>query len=752
VNRDVDTRAGSEFATGYAAALRAHVADPGEGGLRAAYEFGRRALASGFSMLDLVAIHLECRRQLVAEMGVANLRHMDDFLAEALASFDVTQEELVESQRAAETERQRADWLGALTDVYTAISAKPTLDERLDEVCVQAKLFLGAVDAQLVFGGEADDERPPGDVIEAELRGGGILRVMAAPGRSWTDANRIALHQLATLISAPVDDARRLQLSRWAGEVGRLLGGHADPDEMIARLHGRVAAEIGASWIRLVRDGEDPDLLAEARSVVEAAHSSGEAAFENLPEAGPTKACAGLPLGDERHVPDVLVVGFDSTQPFDDIQRAFLVDVSGRVNAALERSAAYARERTIRRHAEEVAARLRQLEELAADLGRAATRRRVALLLLRRAVATTSAAGGAVIATRHRDVQVLAASGPFRRGSALAESVSAVVEVIQSAGASDGRLAIPIAELPEPARSSLRALGMEFVVGLRMAVGAAEVGLLVLGWPAATDIDNEIELLQAQVDITAPNLLRAERFDVEHDIAETLQRSIIELPPLTLPGIDWSVFYRTGSAGLAGGDWYDVIAIDDEHVALAIGDIVGRGVQAAASMGQVRSATRALAGVVADPAQLLTVLDRTAAGTGHGRYSSLAYAVLEVPSGTLSHSLAGHLPPALRHADGSVELLAEGRGGLLGADTERCSASSTLNPGTQVVMYTDGLVERRGESIDAGLERLLDVLAGPHLSPAELCRTLVERLLPDSDADDESDDVAILVVEVVAIP
>jgi serine phosphatase RsbU (regulator of sigma subunit) len=246
--------------------------------------------------------------------------------------------------------------------------------------------------------------------------------------------------------------------------------------------------------------------------------------------------------------------------------------------------------------------------------------------------------------------------------------------------------------------------------------------------------------------MAGPVLQRAERYDLEHDIADTLQLSILARPSVALPDVRWSVLYRAGSAGLAGGDWYDLFALDDHRLAIAMGDVVGQGVQAAAVMGQLRSAIRAMGVLIGDPGSLVAAADDYVRTTGHGEYSSMTYIVLDTRTGELHHAVAGHPPPLLRLPDGSTELLTTGRGPLLGIDGERATATRHIERGTLLLLYTDGLVERRGESVDVGLARLeASVAAAPvGLEPEELCSTVASQLLPPNQA---VDDVAIVAVE-----
>jgi serine phosphatase RsbU (regulator of sigma subunit) len=309
--------------------------------------------------------------------------------------------------------------------------------------------------------------------------------------------------------------------------------------------------------------------------------------------------------------------------------------------------------------------------------------------------------------------------------------------------------AFTLADLAPPAGRYLESLGVRAINRYPVVARPSEATvLLVASSDPAGAAPADDELVRAQVGIAGPNLMRAERYDEEHDIANTLQRSMLAVPPLSMPALRWAVYYRAGSAHLAGGDWYDLVAIDSQRIGIAVGDIVGRGIEASASMGQLRSATRALAGRVTDPAELLSELDNFASTTGHGRDSSVAYALVDTDRELINVSLAGHPPPVIRTPDGRATLFEGGRGPLLGWGNRRRSGVRRIEPGTQVVFYTDGLVERRDETLDVGLGRLLESVAALDgtLPPAGVCEALIDRLALGSD-ESRRDDIAVVAVE-----
>ena len=749
------------FAAEYSAGLRGYVDQPDAPGLKVAEELGRLACDVDLSMLQLVGMHLEVRRGVVFERGVEHLANLDEFLSTVLAAFDTDQSRNVDPRRES-ADRGRLEWLRGLSDAYIAIASGDTIDERLSEVCAQAKRFLAAADTRLVFGRQAEPAEQTGrDEIHAHLLGSaGVLTVIAPPGRRWTEAERTALQKLAALISAPINDARRLESAQRAGELGALLGGVAGPDEVLTRFLTDGVAQVGAdrAAVRLFDDNGERAEPASA-AVVEAIDDvarSGVAAFLDRPTDSDQEAWAVLPLGVGGNRIGVVAFGFHDSQPFDEVQRSFLADVGRRLTAALDRSRAYASERAARRDAELASARLRGLQGLAVDLARAATRRRVAQVVLRRVVASSNAAGGSVaMFTTQPNVEILAASGSFR--SEQWGDVDGLVEALMGAAAPRDRTALLVvsaASLPGPVSATLVAHGVAQLAWQPITSGEREIGVVIVGWKdAVVDRSVDRDLLQAQVAMAGSTLRRAARYDVEHTIADTLQRSLLDLAPIAIEQVRWSVLYRAGSAGLAGGDWYDLIELDPHRLAIVIGDIVGRGVEAAASMGQLRSATRALASRIDEPAEMIGALDQFVSRSGPGRFSSLAYMVLDTRTGLLAHCIAGHPPPILRDRNGQVAVLTSGRGPLLGIPCERRGAIRTVEPGTSVVMYTDGLVERRGESVDIGIERLVSTLqAGAGLAgPDDTCRDLVDQLVDSrAETDGASDDVAIVVVERLA--
>ncbi|MGY1887404.1 PP2C family protein-serine/threonine phosphatase [Blastococcus sp. SYSU DS0753] len=221
------------------------------------------------------------------------------------------------------------------------------------------------------------------------------------------------------------------------------------------------------------------------------------------------------------------------------------------------------------------------------------------------------------------------------------------------------------------------------------------------------------------------------------DVAVTLQRAV--LGPTALPE-GFAVHYEPATGTLeVGGDWYDVVDLPGGGYGVMVGDVVGRGLPAAAVMGQLRSAGRALLLESRSPADVLSALDRFAALVPGAAVSTVFCAVVDPLAGILCYSSAGHLPAILVEENGATSLLeAASALPLAVADGDgRPEVEVALPAGSTLLLCTDGLVERRHEALDEGIGRAVDALVdGRHLGPAELKARLTERLLGDAPDDD----------------
>ncbi|MGW3738917.1 ATP-binding SpoIIE family protein phosphatase [Streptomyces sp. NPDC005148] len=230
------------------------------------------------------------------------------------------------------------------------------------------------------------------------------------------------------------------------------------------------------------------------------------------------------------------------------------------------------------------------------------------------------------------------------------------------------------------------------------------------------------------------------------ETAVTLQRSLLPQELEQPDDLRIAATYQPGGTDAAvGGDWYDVITLGAGRTALVIGDVMGRGVRAAAVMGQLRTAVRAYARLDLPPHEVLQLLDGLAAEIDASQIATCAYAVHDPNEGRLVYASAGHLPILVRDQDGAVHRAEDPTGPPLGTGGWiHTSGTIALPPGSTAVLYTDGLVERRSEDIDEGVAALERALSGAKGSPQVVCDRLIRSLGVTAEHDD---DVAVLVVQ-----
>ncbi|TFV86252.1 SpoIIE family protein phosphatase [Blastococcus sp. CT_GayMR16] len=287
------------------------------------------------------------------------------------------------------------------------------------------------------------------------------------------------------------------------------------------------------------------------------------------------------------------------------------------------------------------------------------------------------------------------------------------------------------------------------VLPLIVAGRPAPVGAVVLGTSPHLQLDQEYRIFlslaagQVAAAVADAQAVESERRRAEEraqfftDVAVTLQRAV--LGPTVLPR-DFAVHYEPATGTLeVGGDWYDVVDLPDGRYGVVVGDVVGRGLASAAVMGQLRSAGRALLLESRSPGHVLSALDRFATLVPGAAVSTVFCAVIDPRDGILRYSSAGHPPAIVVDADGRATFLEEAGSLPLAVvdDLERPEADVALAPGSTLLLYTDGLVERRDQGLDDGMTRAAEVLAeGRHLPPAELADLLTEKLLDDAPDDD----------------
>ncbi|WP_079146754.1 SpoIIE family protein phosphatase [Streptomyces griseochromogenes] len=295
-----------------------------------------------------------------------------------------------------------------------------------------------------------------------------------------------------------------------------------------------------------------------------------------------------------------------------------------------------------------------------------------------------------------------------------------------------------------PLEPALADVGPGGLAVLPLPAGGRMAGACLIGWDRPHDFGaDERALLTACAGLTGQALLRAHAFDAEHELVGMLQRTLLPRRLPRLPGAVAVARYLPTTAGLeVGGDWYDVIPLADNHVAFVIGDVQGHNAGAATLMGQMRTALRAYATEGHTPDVVVAHANRLLLEMETDLFATCCYVDADMEQGTAWCVRAGHLPPVLRHPDGSTEIVAAEGGPPLGVlgQAEFPMTPLGLRPGTVLALTTDGLVESAEVDIDVGLDRLTRALAAA--DPGHLGQ-VADALLTGAH---RSDDVALLLM------
>jgi serine phosphatase RsbU (regulator of sigma subunit)/anti-sigma regulatory factor (Ser/Thr protein kinase) len=297
----------------------------------------------------------------------------------------------------------------------------------------------------------------------------------------------------------------------------------------------------------------------------------------------------------------------------------------------------------------------------------------------------------------------------------------------------------------------LREKGIRSLLGVPLMVEGRVIGVLHVGsLVRRTFTEQEHDLLQLAADRAAIAIEHA-RLHAQRNVVEAMQRAMLPAALPVIPGIQLTATYRPASVDArVGGDWYDVFELGRGRIALVIGDVVGRGVEAGALMAQVRTALRAYALEGHRPVDVVDLLNRMFAAVRPTKLTTLAYLVLDPEAGSLTIVSAGHLPPIVVDPGGRARLLdVEGDPpvGAFRAVVYR-EQRVVIEPGSRVVLVTDGAAEVRGEPIDAGLERLR-TRCEQESDPRRLCDAIAAGEISGGPSED---DVAVLVADMRPLP
>jgi putative methionine-R-sulfoxide reductase with GAF domain len=289
----------------------------------------------------------------------------------------------------------------------------------------------------------------------------------------------------------------------------------------------------------------------------------------------------------------------------------------------------------------------------------------------------------------------------------------------------------------------LREKGVRALLGVPLLVGGRVLGVLHVGSLTPRRFTEEdTELLRVVADRVALTI-QARMSQTDRDAAMALQRSLLPTELPTVAGLEFAARYVAGGEGAVGGDWYDAFVLPSGHLWFVIGDVLGNGLAAAATMIRIRSALRAYALEYDDPATVLAKLDRKVQQFESGIMATVLCGVMGPDRGRVLLSSAGHPPPVLAILDAPARVVEVPADLPVGVELghRRHITELELPGGAVLCLYTDGLVERRRVPMDTGLERLRATVTVDH--PDQVCANIMSSLVGAGTPDD---DVAVLVL------
>ena len=507
-----------------------------------------------------------------------------------------------------------------------------------------------------------------------------------------------------------------------------------------------------ATWGGFALDSDVPFARAIASGEAIWALTAEEMAAFSPVAGSQDRGWASMPLRTAAGVRGALHLAFREERTLSESERRWLQTVVSQCAQALERSRLFDAEQLLRLRSE-------RLQSMTAALSNALTRADVASVVVGEIGAAVGADGTAlaVVVEERQILRTVAWSG-FEED--LPEHFFEVPLDAAAPGNRALRRRVSVFyETPEELHGEFPHLGEDFMVAghtsylfVPLVAGRRASALLIFSWAARHALSTEergfVETLAGQA---AQALDRATHFETEQTIAETLQRSVLPVSLPRIDGIQLAARYLPGTAELdVGGDWFDAIPLPDGRLGLVVGDVVGKGVSAAATMSQLRNALRAFSLDRMKPSSTMARLNRLAEEVVETAFATVVYVVIDPNAQVARITAAGHPPPLIMYPNGTVEFVEEGRGLPLGAgaDTSYGQAVVELPVGTVLLLYTDGLVERRGRPIDDGLEELRQAAADGPREPEQLVEHILERIVGSAE---RGDDIALLAVRLLAV-
>jgi len=449
---------------------------------------------------------------------------------------------------------------------------------------------------------------------------------------------------------------------------------------------------------------------------------------------------APLITGDQ--VIGVLAAYWATPRAMDPAERSFITTVAGYAAQALARARLFEAEQAAR-------SRLQALQAVTAGLATAVTSEQIAEVLVDAGLALVAAYGVVAMldgdhlstrTTRNFPADISRTHARIPLDEAARTPIGWTVQSGQPLMLSSGQ---EIAARFPHAAFTHAAAGSASVMCVPVRAAGRVIGALAFGFPVEGRPGEEIVTVAGTLaELAGQALERARLYEAEHAAAQQLQQALLPRLPAELPGVRIGTCYRPAEQGReVGGDWYDVFELPGGKIGCAAGDVVGHDLAAAAAMGRLQLLLRYTAVSGAGPAAVLAALDQACPALTGTDFATVAYAEYDPAAGTVAYACAGHPPPLLLAAGAPVQYLEEGRSGVLGFGGERSEAVVKALPGDRLVLYTDGLIERRDEPIGDGFDRLARAAGElPDVDEGAWCRSLLGALTGGKTL---ADDVAV---------
>jgi len=561
--------------------------------------------------------------------------------------------------------------------------------------------------------------------------GVGYLLVRERRAKQRADA---LLGESGRLLSDRVRDdqerERRLERERFLARAGVTLASSFDYEETLAEVARMAVPEIAD------------------RCTVDLFEEGGEDGRQG-PELSP--AAIRVPLATHDRVVgaiDFVLAGSGRRYGEEDLH--FAEDLALHASLAIENGRLHRAEQDSNAALQVVAARLDRLHRVAAALSSAVTIADALNVILGEGIAASGAVSGMVglVTEDGETVEVAASRGYAERTFAPWRTFPTSRRLPLSDVVRTGQAFFCETQAEWEARwPSFTGIapGQAFVA-LPLAARGAVLGALGLSFQSDRKFSpEERELLLTVARQCGQALERARLYEREHEIAVAVQRSLLPKDLAVSEEVAVAARYLPASPGLEiGGDWYDVVRLGPRELVISIGDVVGHGLKAAATMGQLRNAVRAYALERSSPAEIVARLNTFVTRFPDGEFSTLFVARLDLDAHVLEYTNAGHPPPLLRRPSGETIWLDDARTFPIGVDAAApCPTGSVaLEPEAMLLLYTDGLVERRTRSLEEGLAALERVIEKGADDPEELVEEVIAEVV--EDGMEHSDDIAMV--------